>query len=140
MSWFCTSAFHFQLPGDAWEERTTHVLRHPSDKRTILMVGRAKVPPEGKPPVEELLASLPKGPYDERKILEKTPCQVGPLEGEDVSVLALSGATGDYYRFVSVDYYDLEVTFQFAGPMSRREEVDARVATTLASVVFRRRP
>lgn len=140
MSWFTTSAFHFQLPGDAWEERTTHVFRHPSDTRSIVMVGRAKVPPEGKPSVEELVASLPQGPYDERTILSKEPCQVGPLEGEDVCMLARSGATGDYYRFVSVDYYDLEVTFQFAGPMSAREEVDARVESTLQTVAFRRRP
>lgn len=139
MSWFTTSAFHFELPGERWEERTMHVFRPPDDSRSIFMIGRAKVPPDGKPTVEDLLASLPEGPYDERTIIRKERCQVGPLEGEDVSILARSGATGDYYRFVGVEYYDLELTFQFAGPMAKREEVDARVEATLQSVWFRRR-
>ncbi len=139
MSWFTTSAFHFQLPGDRWEERTMHVFRPLDDQRSILMVGRAKVPPEGKPDIEDLLKSLPEGPYDERTILRRDRCQVGPLQGEDVSILARSGATGDYYRFISVDYYELELTFQFAGPMAAREEVDSRVETTLQTLWFRSR-
>lgn len=139
MSWFSTQSFHFELPGDSWEERTVQVFRPTDDERSAFMLGRAKLPPGGKPEFEDVLASLPEGPYDERKILRHERCQVGPLEGEDVSLFARAGATGEYYRFVSVAYYDLEVTFQFAGPMAAREQVDARVEKTLESVSFRRR-
>lgn len=139
MSWFSTANFHFELPGDQWEERTLQIFRPTDDDRSVFIVGRSKLPPEGRPEVEALLASLPEGPYDERKIIRHERCQVGPLEGEDVSVLARAGAVGDYYRFVSVAYYDLELTFQFAGPMAAREQVDARVEATLQSVWFRRR-
>jgi len=139
MSWFSTSAFRFELPGDVWEERTMHLFRPPNDTRSVFMVGRAKPPPGKRPTTEELIASLPKGPYDERTIIRQEWCQVGPLEGEDVSVAARGGVMGDYYRFVSVAYYELELTFQFAGPMSARDEVDARVEATIRSVRFRRR-
>jgi hypothetical protein len=139
MSWFSTSKFHFELPGNRWEERTLQIFRPMDDDRSVFIVGRAKLPSEGRPDVESLLASLPEGPYDERKIIRHERCQVGPLEGEDVSVFARAGAAGDYYRFVSVPYYDLELTFQFAGPMSDRAQVDARVDATLSSVWFRRR-
>lgn len=139
MSSFWTASFHFELPGDRWEERTVQVFRPTDDDRSVFMIGRAKLPPGGKPDVEEVLTSLPEGPYDERKILRHETRQVGPLEAEDVALFARAGATGEYYRFVSVAYYDLEVTFQFAGPMAAREQVDARVETTLESIRFRRR-
>lgn len=139
MSWFSTSRFRFELPGDVWEERTLHVFRPPDDTRSVFMVGRAKPPPGKRPTVEELMAAMPEGPYDERQVVRREWRQVGPLEGEDVTIAARGGAAADYYRFISVDYYELELTFQFAGPISERDRVDARAEATLQSVAFRRR-
>jgi hypothetical protein len=107
MSWFSTASFHFELPGDEWEERTVHVFRPTDDERSVFMIGRAKRPPSGALDVAEVLASLPKGPYDERKIIGRESREVGPLRAEDVSLFARAGADGEYYRFVSVAYYDL---------------------------------
>jgi hypothetical protein len=139
MSWFSTSAFSFELPGDRWEERTVNLFRPRHDDRSVFMLGRAKIPEGGPVPFEELLDSLPMGPYDERKIVRHEPCRVGMLEGEDVSLFARTGASGEYYRFVSVPYYDLEVTFQFAGPIADRQKVDENADRTLDSVRFRKR-
>lgn len=137
MSRFTTQEFHFQLPGDQWEERTVHVFHPRNDNQTVFMIGRAKIPDEGPIPLEEVLLELPLlGRYDERKILRKEPCSVGPLHGEDVSMLARTGASGEYYRFVCLTYYDSEVTFQFAGPVAARESIDERAEKTLSSVRF----
>jgi hypothetical protein len=140
MSWFSTSAFDFELPGEAWEERTVHVFRVPGDARSAFMIGRAKIPPTGRVSLEEILPTLPMGAHDERKILRHETRDVGPLDGDDVSFYARSGTEGQYYRFVSVAYYDLELTFQFTGPMDAREDIDARADETLDSVQFRKRP
>jgi len=139
MSWFSTAFFHFELPGEAWEEQTLNIFRPTDDERSYLMVGRAKIPETGPIPVAKLIEDLPMGEYDERKIIRHEWRQVGPLEGEDVGLFARSGTTGEYYRFVSVPYYDLEVTFQFVGPMAQRGHVDRRAESTLQSVRFRKR-
>ncbi len=139
MSWFCTSAFHFELPGDDWEERTLNFYRPNDDAQSVFIVGRAKIPEGGAPPATEVLASIPLGEFEEREILSHQARSVGPLDGEDLAVFARAGTTGQYYRFVSVPYYDLEVTFQFSGPMAARDAVDARVEATLESVRFRKR-
>lgn len=139
MSWFSTSAFHFELPGDAWEERTVNMFRPPNDDHSVFLVARSKVPEGGAVSVEEVLKSLPMGDHDVREVIRQEWRQVGPLDAEDASVFARTGAEGEYYRFVSVAYYDLEVTFQFAGPMAEREKVDVRAEKTLESVRFRKR-
>lgn len=139
MSWFATSAFSFELPGDAWEERTLNMFRPENDDKTAFLVGRAKVPEGGPVSVEDILKDLPLGPYDEREVIRHEWRQVGPLDAEDVSVIARTGADGEYYRFVTVNYYDLEVTFQFAGRAAEQAEVDARAEKTLESVRFRKR-
>lgn len=139
MSWFCTSAFHFELPGEEWEERTLNLYRPGKDPNTVFMVGRAKIPEGGIPPADEVLASLPMGPYDDREIVKQEIRRVGPLDAEDMTVTARAGTSSFYYRFVSVPYYDLEVTFQFAGPITDRAQIDARAEEALQSVRFRKR-
>jgi hypothetical protein len=139
MTWFATSAFSFELPGDAWEERTLNMFRPENDERTMFLVGRSKVPEGGPVSVEDILKAMPMGPYDVREVVRHEWRQIGPLDAEDVSVFARQGATGEYYRFVTVNYYDLELTFQFAGPVADREDVDRRAERTLESVRFRKR-
>jgi len=139
VSWFSTAAFHFELPGDRWEEQTLHLFRPPADARSAFAISRNRVKGDSPSDIESALRALPTGRYDERSILRSERRQVGPLEAQDVSAFARSGSEGEYYRVVNVAYYELELSFQWAGPMETREEVDARVERTLESLKFRRR-
>jgi hypothetical protein len=137
MSWFCTKAFSFELPGD-WEEKTVN-LHQRADEKAALMVTRNRREPGTDIDVEGAIRELPGGALVEREILHSRQVEVGPLDGQDVAVISRNLRAAEYHRIVCVGYYDLELSFQFAGVAAARDEVDARVEQALSTVQFVRR-
>lgn len=137
MTWFSTNAFRFALPGDAWLEQTIHMFRPKNDPRSAFAISRSEPAPDGDDSIERALKMLPKGPYDERTILRRELREVGAVDAEDVSLFARSGASGEYYRILCLPYYGRLLSFQWAGPIAARDEVDARVERALDTLRFR---
>ena len=138
MSWFSTKAFSFELPG-AWQEHTIQLHRPADDTETAFAIARN--PREGKQEVDLdlVVSNLPKGSNLEREILHNERVAVGPFDGQDMSLITRTPASAEYYRIVCVSYFDLELSFQWAGPAARRAEVDARADQLLQTVKFRQR-
>lgn len=137
MSWFCTKAFSFELPGN-WEERTIN-LHQRADEKAALLVTRNKREPNAEIDVEGALRDLPEGPAVEREIVHSRRVEVGPLDGQDVALIRRTTTDAEYHRIVCVGYYDLELSFQFGGTAAAREEVDARVEQAFSTLQFVRR-
>ncbi len=137
MSWFCTKAFSFELPG-TWEERTVQIHQRP-DEKAALMITRNPRDPEVPMNVETAIAGLPSAPGVEREVLRSEWLDSGDFQAHDVSVMSRNRKEAEYHRIVCVAYYDLELSFQFAGTAGARAEVDARVDHALSTVRFRRR-
>ncbi len=137
MSWFSTKAFHFELPGDAWEEATTQVHTPPGDDRTTFALSRQRATPELD--LEATVRDMTGGHYLEREVVRSERIHVGPLDAQDVGVVARSHDSADYHRMVAVEYYDLALNFQWVGPASARAETDARAERALEALRFRRR-
>jgi hypothetical protein len=141
VSWFSTARFHFELPGDGWVEKTNQVHQPADCERSAFVISRQPKPAEGPvPSISNVIESLPSDEvYQERIVLSSSTRQVGPLEAQDASVLARSHRSAEYFRMVCVEYYDLLLSFQWAGPASKRESVDAMAEEMLATTKFRRR-
>lgn len=136
MSAFSTNDFQFELPGEGWVERTVHVFYAAGDQQTGFVITRLDPSKEEDNSIEASIAALPKGLYDEREVLRSEARSFGRIETQDVSFLARRGAEAKYFRVVSVPYYDRELSFQWVGPFTARDEVDARAEKTLESLRF----
>jgi hypothetical protein len=136
---FATTAFHFELPGDGWEDRSVQLFRSPDEPRAVLAVSRTYLGDEPPGDLADAIAGLPTEAYSERTILRCERTEVGPLDAQEAEVIAHGPEGADYVRVLAVSYYDLEVSFEWSGPASRREAVDASARRTIDSLRFRRR-
>lgn len=136
MTWFSTNRFRFELPGDAWRERTIHIFHPPGDPKTGFAITRLTPEKGADNSIEASLAALPKKVHDERTILRKERRYFGAVDVEDVSFYARRGPDAAYYRIVCIPYYGEELSFQWMGPMATREQVDARAEQTLDTLKF----
>lgn len=136
MSWFSTKAFHFELPGDTWEEATTQIYQPKGQDKVAFAINRQKATAE-----LDLVATIQEIPtsYLEREIVRSEQRHLGALDAHDVSVIGRSMDGADYHRMVFVHYYDLALSFQWAGPASSRDAIDARVERSLETLRFRSR-
>jgi hypothetical protein len=136
VSWFSTKAFHFELPGESWEEMTTHVFQPQAQDRTTFAINRQKGSAD-----LDLAATMREtpSPYLEREIVRSEHRHVGSLDAQDVSVIGRSRESADYHRVVLVSYYDVALSFQWAGPASARDAIDATVERSLETLRFRSR-
>lgn len=135
MSAFSTNAFRFSLPGDSWVERTIHLFRRKDDPQSAFAISRRPAQPSDLS-VEELVKALPDGPYDEKEVVRSDERYFGAVAAQDVSVVARNGTRGEYYRMVVIPHHGSELSFQWAGPIAARDDVDARVERTLHSLRF----
>lgn len=138
MSWFSTKAFSFELPGE-WQERTIQLHRPADDAETAFALARNPREDKQEIDLDMVVSSLPKGSNVEREVLHNDRVEVGPLDGQDMGFITRTRASAEYYRIVCVSYFDLELSFQWAGPAARRAEVDARAEHLLQTVKFRQR-
>lgn len=140
MSWFSTSAFQFELPGDGWDERTQQRHAAPDRPRHRFAVSRAPKNEGETIDVEAAVRAFPELPNTEREILRKAPVTVGLCAGEDLSFVQRSLLGAEYIRIVVVEYYDRILAFHWMGPASDRDEIDERAERGLESILFRRQP
>jgi hypothetical protein len=137
---FVTRAFRFDLPGNDWDELTVQLFSPTRDDDTTLFaIARTPLLEGGTVDAEEIVKKLPPRPDVEREIVRSERVEVGPQEAQDVSVVSRTLRSADYFRLVCVAYYDLELTFQWTGPVAERASIDARADRTLESLKFRRR-
>lgn len=140
MTHFVTRAFRFDLPGNDWDELTVQLFSPTRDDDTTLFaIARTPLLEGGTVDAEEIVKKLPTRPDVEREIVRSERVEVGPQEAQDVSVVSRTLRSADYFRLVCVAYYDLELTFQWTGPVAERAAIDARADRTLESLKFRRR-
>jgi hypothetical protein len=140
MTQFVTRAFRFELPGDDWDELTVQLYsRTRDDDSTLFAIARTPLRDGGGVDAEEIVQKLPPRPDVEREIVRSERVEVGPQEAHDVSVVSRSLRSAEYFRIVCVAYFDLELTFQWTGPVAERGAIDARADRTLESLKFRRR-
>lgn len=137
MTEFRTSAFTFELPGD-WYERSVQTHQSP-DRSLALLVTRDRRGPSDPSDLEVELTTLPLPPDVEREVLHDRRVDLGVLEGQDVGLVRRSKRSAEYHRVVRVNYFELDLAFQGAGPIGRRDAVDACVDQVLSTVLFRQR-
>lgn len=136
MSWFSTSHFHFELPGETWREETMNVYRPDADERTAFIIARMPADEEGVD-VKRVVDAVELRDHEEREILHDEPGDLGPYDAQDVAMIARSGGIGVYLRFIRVDLKTHNLMLQWAGPVADREAVEDRVQRTLATLRFR---
>lgn len=140
MTHFVTRAFRFDLPGNDWDELTVQLFSPTRDDDTTLFaIARTPLLEGSSVDAEEIVKKLPSRPDVEREVVRSERVEVGPQEAQDVSVISRTLRSADYFRLVCVAYYDLELTFQWTGPVAERASIDARADRTLESLKFRRR-
>lgn len=136
MSWFSTSEFHFELPGETWREETLNVYRPVDDVRTAFLIARIPATADGVD-VNDVVGLVPLRDHEEREIIHDEPGDLGPYDAQDIAMVARSGGIGVYLRFIRVDLKTHNLMFQWAGPVAEREAVEDRVQRTLATLRFR---
>lgn len=138
MTWFCTKAFDFQLAGEGWVDQTVNIYDQPGDgPLNRLAITRQPYAPEQD--LEATFREMKGGDYQEREVLRSETIHVGPLDAQDVSVVAQNVNGANYHRMVSIHHFETTLNFQWVGPAVGRDLVDARVERTLETIKFRKK-
>jgi hypothetical protein len=138
LSWFTTTDFSFELPGEAWEERSLQLLVDTQDGSTIL-IAREPFGEGGLRAPLEVLVNGAIDPAAEREVLGYSLRQIGPLDAEEARVIVREDRGASYFRFMTVGYYELVLCFGWTGLAPLRREIDARAESFIESLEFRKR-
>ena len=127
--------FSFVLPGDDWAIRGANCLTD-LDAQLSRFLSREKAE-SPQAAIEARIAALLADGRGE--VVSRAMIDVGPLSGDEASVIAPFQGKWTYFRFAAVGYYDQVLLFGVQCAEPRQAHADERFARWLETVKLRRR-
>lgn len=136
--WATAADFEFELPGDGWVEESMQSFAA-QDARISQFVTRTALPEEGVAPVLGLWRAKMTDDADEQEVVGEGPTNIGDAHGQEVRLLVRQQGAAHYCRLISVEYYELALTFCWVGPANETRHIDEHAEECIRSTRFRER-
>jgi hypothetical protein len=135
MTWVETPEFEFELPGDGWENQSVQSFLA-DDESMSYHLSRTKLPEGGVQTVLGVWRDEMVSEADDWNVVSDGEVEIGAQVGLETRVVARAQGQAQYFRVLTVPYYEIALTFCWSGMAASMADIDRTADAVFAGVKF----
>jgi len=139
VTWAETPEFEFELPGDGWENQSVQSFLT-EDERMAYLISRSRLPEGGAQSVADEWRDELMSDADDWNLVSEREVEVGALLGLEQRIVARAEGQAQYFRLMTVPYYEIALLFCWSGAAGAMADIDRTADACVAGVQFWSRP